>query len=295
MFEYLARDRRRLRRGTRAFARAVELGEACVFVDHGFQWDGSNNVWLTRARASFVLEAGPEFDVRPRSLLNRMLGVGWRRSPIDPYFDEFFAVRTSWPDEAWHALTTRARTLLVGSFDDARLISDGRHVTLWREADFGREADAEAAAELVAEVVSYQSAVLEHLRRLPGASYVPASGTWNERNPPHVSFAGPVPIRIGPTAFGHRPVIAVSAACGRATTPFTVQLAADRDASDPGDLALVSGVLDAARELGADTLRCDGHRVTLFWGGLETGRERLLSAASLVGSFASGQLGGLYR
>lgn len=293
MFEYLARDRRRLRRGTRAFARAVELGEACVFVDHGFQWDGSNNVWLTRARASFVLEAGPEFDVRPRSLLNRMLGVGWRRAPIDPYFDEFFAVRTSSPDEAWDALTTRARTLLVGSFDDARLISDGHDVTLWREADFGREADAEAAAELVAEVVSHQSPpVLDHLRRLPGATYVPAAGAWNDRTPPHVSLAGPVPIRIGPTAFGHRAVVAVSAACGRATTPFTVCLSDERDGAK---LALVTGVLDAARELGADTLRCDGHRVTLFWGGLETSRERLLSAASLVGSFASGQLGGLYR
>ncbi len=295
MFEYLARDRRRLRRGTRAFARAVELGEACVFVDHGFQWDGSNNVWLTRARASFVLEAGPEFDVRPRSLLNRMLGVGWRRSPIDPYFDEFFAVRTSSPDEAWEALTTRARTLLVGSFDDARLISDGHHVTLWREADFGRQADAEAAAELVAEVVSYQSPVLEHLRRLPGASYAAASGPWNDRRPPHVALAGPVPIRIGPTSFCQRPVIAVSAACGRASAPFTVCLAADRADGDLADLALVAGVLDAARDLGADTLRCDGHRVTLFWGGLETSRERLLSAASLVGSFASGQLGGLYR
>jgi hypothetical protein len=293
MFEYLARDRRRLRRGTRAFARAVEIGEACVFVDHGFQWDGSSNVWLTRARASFVLEAGPEFDIRPRSLFNRMLGVGWRRAPLDPYFDEFFAVRTSSPDEAWEALTNRSRTLLVGSFDDARLISDGHHVTLWREADFGREADAEAAAELVAEVVSYQSSILDHLRRLPGATYSPAAGAWNERRAPHVSLAGPVPIRIGPTAYGQRPVIAVSAACGRATTPFTVCLSgAGRDETD---LALVAGGLDAARELGADTLRCDGNRVTLFWGGLETSRERLLSAASLVGSFASGELGGLYR
>ena len=66
MFEYLARDRRRLRRGTRAFAREVHVGEASVFVDHGFQWDGSNNVWLTRARARFVLGAGPAFDLRPR-------------------------------------------------------------------------------------------------------------------------------------------------------------------------------------------------------------------------------------
>ncbi|HLU68002.1 MAG TPA: hypothetical protein VKZ63_17080, partial [Kofleriaceae bacterium] len=61
MFEYLARDRRRLRRGTRAFAREVALGEASVFVDHGFQWDGVRNVWLTRARACFIIESGPAF------------------------------------------------------------------------------------------------------------------------------------------------------------------------------------------------------------------------------------------
>jgi hypothetical protein len=349
MFDYLARDRRRLRRGTRAFARAVDIGEACVFVDHGFQWDGSNNVWLTRARAAFVLEAGPEFDLRPRSLLNRMFGIGWRRAPIDPYFDEFFAVRTSSPGDAWDALTTRARTLLVGSFDDARLISDGHYVTLWREADFGREADAEAAAELVAEVVSFQIPVLDHLRRLPGAAYTPASGSWNDRKPPHVSISGPAPVRIGPTSLDGRPVIAVSAACGRATVPFSVRLIASGDdrasrdslaaealhaavrdrpfgtrpppsggVADPAPAAptpaastraarrrssrssadhrrRAGSVLDAARELGAHTLRCDGHQVTLYWHDLETGRDRLLSAASLVGSFASGQLGGLYR
>ena len=49
-----------------------------------------------------------------------------------------------------------------------RLVSDGRFVTLWREADFGREADAETATELVAEVVAHRVDVLGHLRRLPG-------------------------------------------------------------------------------------------------------------------------------
>jgi hypothetical protein len=298
----MARDRRRLRRGTRAFAREVCKGEACVFVDHGFQWDGSNNVWLTRARASFVLGGGPAFDLRPRTLWTRVFGLPWRNTAIDPYFDEFFAVRTGEAGETWEALTTRARSLLVGSFEDGWLVSNGRQVTLWREGDFGREVDAEAAIELVAEVVSHGVSCLDALRRLPGAIYRTASGPWNDRQPPFVELPGAVPTHIGPAALAGQPVTAVIAPCGRATAPFSVRL--DRDAPraegtmPPGVFlasSLSARVVDASRDLGALALQCDGQQVTLYMNGLETQRERLLSAANLVASFASGQLGGLYR
>lgn len=163
MFEYLAaRERRRLRRGTRAFTREVDDGFARVFVDHGFQWDGSNNVWLTRARAHFVLEGGPEFDIRPRSLLSRILGFQPGVSSGDPCFDDFFAVRTGDPEATWSALTTHVRSLLAGSFEDARLISNGRMVILWREGDFGREVDADAAVEIVSEVAHYQAGIIKY-------------------------------------------------------------------------------------------------------------------------------------
>src|SRR5690606_11289895 len=135
MFE-LGSDRRRLRRGTRAFAREVDVGDARIFVDHGFQWDGANNVWLTRARGSFVMKAGPVFAIRPRGFRARVTGYQGGVASGDPCFDDFFSVRSDTPIETWEALTTRARWLLAGSFEDARLVSDGRMVTLWREGDF---------------------------------------------------------------------------------------------------------------------------------------------------------------
>lgn len=296
MFEYLARDRRRLRRGTRAFSREVSIGETCVFVDHGFQWDGSNNVWLTRARASYVMQAGPCFDLRPRTLWNRLMGAACRAAIIDPYFDAFFAVRTPAPNDTWGALTTRARTLLATSFEDARLVSDGTMVTLWREAEFGREADGDAAAELVSEIVSYQVEALEAFRRLPGAKYAGACGPWNARRPPRAELVAPVPVQIGPAELNGRPVTSVSAACGRITEPFTVGLSGGGSIVGSTYRAPVPrGLIRAARELGAALLRCDGQRVKLCWERLETDRARLASAASLVASFAGGPGGGMYR
>ena len=315
MFDYLARDRRRLRRGTRAFAREVIVGDACVFVDHGFQWDGARNVWLTRARASFIVGSGPAFELRPRSVWNRVFGLGWRHAAIDPYFDEFFAVRTLSPGLTWEALTTRARTLLVGSFEDGCLVSDGRHVTLWREGDFGRQADAEAAVELVAEVVSCGVEIMEPLRRLPATRYVPAAGPWSARRPPYVELAGSPPVEVGPLAVGSRPVIAVRAPCGRATEPFEMSFGRSARGTGEVDIAegtvpglagagpatvapgarpMPSGLLEAARELGAARLHCDGHHVTMIMNGLMIERAPLLAAARLVRSWASGQLG-VYR
>jgi hypothetical protein len=290
MFEYLARDRRRLRRGTRAFAREVTVGEASVFVDHGFQWDGAKNVWLTRARASFVLGAGPAFDLRPRTLWTRVLGG---RTALDPYFDEFFALRSDAEAETFDALTTRARTLLVGSFEDARLESDGTYVTLWREADFGREADAETAVELVSEVVTHRIDVIAQLRRLPGATYTAARGAWDDRQPPFVEVTASAPVQIGPAALGGRAVTTVRAACGRATAPFALQLG--ESWTTASDVPTLPGLVDAARGLGAEYLACDGQHLTLYLADLETSRDRLLSAASLIGSTATGRIGGLYR
>jgi hypothetical protein len=292
MFDYLAGDRRRLRRGTRAFVREVELDDVRVFVDHGFQWDGSSNVWLTRARASFVVQGGPVFDVRPRGTLARVLGYQGGVSCGDPCFDYFFAVRTPDPAGTWHALTTRARSLLAGEFEDARLVSDGQMVSLWREGDFGREVDAAAAIEIVHEVARHRGDALEALRRLPGAVYHPASGPWDQRRPPEIELTAPVPVRVGPTLHGGQPVTAATAACGRASPSFAV--AFDHEPLLEG-VDLSDRLLDAAFELDAAGLSCDGSRVTLRWPELETRREVLLAGAELVGRVAGATAGGLYR
>lgn len=296
MIEYLTTttSRRRLRRGTRAFTREVDLGDARVFVDHGFQWDGANNVWLTRARASFVMGVGPVFDIRPRGLLSRVLGIELGSPSGDPCFDEFFVVRTADAAATYEALTTRARSLLATSFEDARLISDGRLIVLWREGDFGREADAEVAAELVSEVARYGDAVMATLRNLPGTLYVAPSGNWDSRRPPAVYTRHPATVRIAPIERDGRAVMSATAPCGRSALPFKIEIGADGSVDGPVG-HFPSDVGDAVVEVGPSVIECDRSQVVLTWPGLEKNRQRLLAGASLIAAFAHTQSTGLYR
>jgi hypothetical protein len=292
VFDYLAGDRRRLRRGIRATAREVAVGEARVFLDHGFQWDGVENVWLTRARASFAMQAGPIFDVRPRGTLARVVGWQGGVSSGDPCFDYFFAVRTPAADETWRALTTRVRSLLAGSFDDARLVSDGRMITFWREGDFGREADAALAIEIVSEIAHHRIETLEALRRLPGAAYRGAAGPWDRRAAPGVEVPAAVPVRIEPAAHRGRAVMTARASCGRAAGRFAI---AFDDEPVQGDVGLAPRMVEAAYDVGASGLSGDAGVVTLRWPELETSRELLLGGAELVGRIAAEPIAGVYR
>lgn len=293
MFEYLGWDKRKLRPGTRPFAREVDIGDARIFVDHGFQWDGTRNVWLTRARASYVLGSGPIFELKPRALLARVTGFFGGTPSGDPCFDDFFSVRTASADATWSALTTRVRSLLAGSFEDARLISDGQMVSLWREADFGLESDASAAVEVVAEIVQRHSQVLDALKRLPGVEPVPATGPWHARTVASVRISGPV--KLEPSAGLCGPVMSARAECGRALRKFTVHV-------DP--MGKVHGQTDRLPEhalflrdgtdgLGACDIQCDGRAVVLRWRELALSKARLVRGAKLVAWLSRPT--GLYR
>jgi hypothetical protein len=294
MLEYLARERRRLRHGTRAFTREVNDGLARIFVDHGFQWDGSNNVWLTRARASFVMSTGPQFDIRPRSLISRMLGIHCGVSSGDPCFDDFFVVRTDEPEPTWAALTTRVRSVLASAFEDARLLSNGSMVSMWREGDFGREADAEAAVEVVSEIVHLHCDVLDSLRRLPGAVFEPPRGGWDERTVPSVRLHTPVAVDIGPMKETRSGAIGATAECGRTVRPFQLEIDESGDVRGNQEQFPI-GAAAALRQVGRATVKCDGTRLSLCWHGLERRRERLLAGAHLIGAFAATQSASLYR
>lgn len=295
MLDYLTTSSRRaLRRGRRAFTKEVDVGDARIFVDHGFQWDGANNVWLTRARASFVLGVGPAFDIRPRGFLSRVLGIELGSPSGDPCFDDFFVVRSADVARTYEALTTRVRSLLAMSFDDARLVSDGNMVVLWREADFGRESDAALAIELVSEIVQYRSDAMTATRAIPGSLYVPASGAWDARRPPALYTRTPAPVRIAPTARNGRPVMSASAACGRSAPRFSLEL--DGRGGVEGPLGLFpTSVAAAVAGVGRCTIECDTAEVALTWPTLETDRHRLMAGAALISAFARTQSSGLYR
>jgi hypothetical protein len=277
-------SRKRLRRGTRAFRREVDAGAARVFVDHGFQWDGSRNVWLTRARARFVLGAGPRFRLRPRWLFERLLGWPRGRPSGDPCIDDFFVALTEDPGSTWAALTLRARSLLARAFDDAELISDGNTVTLWREGDFGRESDAAAAIELVGEVVEFRFEIFERLRRLPGAVYRRSTGDWDEREPPSILLHVPAPVVLAPVRRRGGATLAARSPCGSDAVRLTIDFD-DPDSVADGASRLGTRLATAAR-LAPRRLVCDGANVELIWPDLDVDRERILAGARWVAELA---------
>jgi hypothetical protein len=294
LFAQLARERERLRHGTRAYTREVDDGMARIFVDHGFQWDGAQNIWLTRARASFVLPIGPRFDIRPRGLISRMVGIQGGASSGDPCFDDFFVVKTDDEEPTWNALTNRVRNLLVQTFEDARLLSDGHMVSLWRAGDLGRESDASAALELVSEIVHYRCHELNRLRELPGASFAPAAGAWNQRSAPCVYLNVPTPVRIALEADEGVLVTTVKAGCGRSVAPFWWQVD-DKGVVRGNCRAFPVSAASAVPQIGAATVRGDGSHITLSWPGIENDRERLLAGAHLVSAFVNSLMAYLYR
>ncbi len=104
-----------------------------------------------------------------------------------------------------------------------------------------------------------------------------------------------MPVQFAPAELNGRPVTSVSAACGRIVEPFAISLDGGDSLLSTFRVPVPRGLIRAARELGAALLRCNGQRVTLYWDRLETCRERLTSAATLVASFAAGPRGGMYR
>jgi len=288
VFDYIGRDRKRLRQRNRPFSRVVDTGDVRVFVDHGFQWDGSKNVWLTRARASYVVESGPVFELRPRALLARVTGILGGMSSGDPCFDDFFYVKTAAPEATWTALTTRARSLLASHFEDAKLVSDGTSICLWREGDFGLESDADVAVEVVSEIARNKHDCLAVLRALPGASPYEARGPWNRRHAPGVTVMTPTPVHLEPRGGQWGAYMRAWSECGRSIPRFAVSI--DEVGRMHGDSSRLPEharfATDNADGLGACAIACDGQRVWLRWQRLERTAAQLLEGARLVASLS---------
>ena len=297
LLDVLDSGRKRLRRGTRAFNHLVEINGAKIFVDHGFQWVWSSNVWLTRARACFVLGSGPRFRLRPRNLFERLVGWHAGRPSGDPCIDDFFVAHST-PEEAtptWGALTTRARSILVRSFDDAQLVSDGKMVVLWREGDFGREADAAAGAELIADVATYRSHEFERLRSLPGAVYCPASGDWDDRRPATILLSIPEPVVIKTVPGPLGAVLAACAGCGSDIGQLRIDF--DDPTSIREGFARLNSPLAGLDHLDPRWLEVDGGEIQLVWRDLAVDRDRVLAGARWIGQLGTALSGrrSMYR
>ncbi len=292
-------SRRRMRRGTRAFRREIDVGNARIFVDHGFQWDGAKNVWLTRARAAFVLGSGPSFRLRPRGFFER--AIGWERGQPsgDACIDDFFVALTADPESTWAALTTRSRWLMARTFDDSQLVSDGQMVTLLREADFGREADAATAAELVAEVATFRMEQFKQLSSLPGAIYYRACGSWDSRQPPSILLHLPSPVVLEPISSEQGATLSATANCvgnshGGNSPRVVIDLGGDLSSSIES-CALIGVRLEFLNQLGLSRLSCDGSKVSLIWPSFQIDRQLILAGARLATELAGNGRQALYR
>ena len=182
---------------------------------------------------------------------------------------------------------------MARAFDDAQLISDGRMVTLLREADFGREADAAAAAELVAEVVTYRADRFKQLRRLPGAVFRRADGGWDERSSPTILLHLPSPVLLEPVPSPTGATLAATAECGGVSRRVRI------DFGDPTSVldgcARIGANLGLLNQLGLRSLTCDGSKVSLVWKSLKVPRELILAGARLASDLAGNGRQALYR
>ena len=291
----LTKERRLLRDRVRAYSREIDIGHARVFVDHGFQWDGHKNVWLTRARASYAIGGGPVFDIRERSTFSQLVGFSSGVSSGDPCFDSFFTVRTQDRANTFDALTTHVRWLLASTFSDAHLKSDGSMITLMRHADFGLQRDAEIAAEVVSEIAHFGTKALKAMRGLPSANVSASEGPWHQRSTPHVVTHLDIPVTLESGCGARGPVTRAFAACGQDMIPFSATLDMQGQwSSDSLPQGLLGSNFSDAGHVGPATITCDGQHIILTWQTLITRTKRLLQGARLVSSLACGYKHRLY-
>lgn len=292
----LSKQRKELRQGIRSISKEIDSGMARVFVDHGFQWDGTKNIWLTRARASFVVGGGPVFDLRGRSGISQFIGLQSGTLSGDPSFDSFFSVQTRDPAHTFSALTPRVRWLMASAFSDAHLVSDGHMLTLVREAEFGRERDSEIAVELVSEIAHYRIQAIRAMFGLPHVRKQAMAGPWDERNLPSCVVNLEVPVTLSPTCeLTGNVATNASAYCGNATQPFTAYLDQDGDWSVIAANDNVPKLTKTSPEFGPATVVCDGNAVRLWWTKLVSKKEKLMQGARLVAALANSHRGGFFR
>jgi hypothetical protein len=163
-------------------------------------------------------------------------------------------------------LPEHVRELLGGRFAHARLRAERGLVTLTHAGTFASQEELDAAVVIVAELARVGVAAVHALRELPGAVYEAPRGAWDARTPPRVTLPA------------HGVTFEIVARDGAAVTIATTEL--------PRAAALAPRD-DAARAVGAASLRADDGVLTLAWPAIELDGARLLAGAELVRATAA--------
>lgn len=263
--------------------------------------DASNGPERIICRARYPVPAGPVFRVEAGSVgaVGKLLGSRDVTLDDDRTFDAYFIVDTDQRDVVRRAWSPPAMRIMVRTLRDARVHSDGRTIELVRSA-IHSPAIIEAMIDVVGELASADLFGIEALRTLPGATYHPPTGPWNDRTTPRAVIEQPAPVTLMPALVSGR--VVTRAAVGDGPRTRRIELRVREDGSiepteeptdDPPELP--PEALALLPRLGHGTLVIDGADTSFTWHTVETDPQRLLAGARLLAIVAGGPALGAYR
>ena len=248
-------------------------------------------------RARFLVPLGPTFRVGAGGvgLLGKMLGARDAELGGDDAFDACFVVETDEASAVRRVWSPQARRLMYRELREASACSNGREIELTR-AEIFSPAVMNAMIDLVGELASADLFGLEALRTLPGATYHPPTGRWNERSTPYAIIEQPVPVTLMPVNVDGRAVTRATVGDGPREQRIEITVRAD-GAVKPADAAaqLPAAAAELLGRVGEGTLVVDGADTSFTWRTVETDAERLLAGARLLAILAGGPALGAYR
>jgi hypothetical protein len=205
----------------------VTVDGVAVHVDVFSDDVGNHTVVSTRFRGKFLLSSGPSFKVF-YSRLSKIFGsadgevdveLGYRR------FDEHFMVHTSDIEGTRVAWSRDTSKRMLRFLSTGRVESDGKLITLTLGELVKNGEVLDAGIDVVSGVGRWGVSVLDEARRLAGARWIEAQGSWDARRPPsvRVDVLG-VEVEIIPRIDDGDPTLAVRGTPERRLRTFDLEL-----------------------------------------------------------------------
>jgi hypothetical protein len=274
----------------------VDVGEARVRLEGNLGPEGTQDNVMT-CRASYLVPLGPEFRVTAGGVgpLGKLLGARDLVLGVDREFDECFLVETDEGSAVRRTWSPKAMRLMHRELREARVRSNGREIEIVRGV-IHSPAVMNAMIDVVGELASADLFGFEALRTLPGATYHPPTGPWNERSTPYAIIEQPVPVTLMPVAVRGRALTRATVGDGPRAQRIEITVREDGSMEPADGVAQMPPAAAALLDrLGEGTLVIDGADTSFTWRTVETNAERLLAAARLLAMLAGGPSLGAYR
>jgi hypothetical protein len=243
-----------------------------------------------RARACYVLPAGPEFSLASRrGVTGLLLGFGGHDVGLgDEELDNRFSLKSKTPEMAKLAWQDGAAEKL---HPQATVFSDGKVVDLqitgWKHSNIALD----NAVDLVAQLAAADVFGVAALAALPDAAMEYRDGPWDHPSPPEACVLMPDPVRLGPVIDGGPPVTRARANCAK-REPFRIAVRDGEAEVTAGNPEIAVDDLDVP---GDGDVVCWGDEISFTWTTIITNPDDLMAGAHLVATLARPPAEGVYR